>query len=113
MSRRTRVVASLAALALGAPAATAHAATRTWQAADAVPHALPGPGAQAAAARDWIVGARAGAPTRSIARAHGARALALPGAYKLPAGRARAFAAALRRRGLLAYSEPDRTLHLT
>jgi Subtilase family len=114
MSRRTRFAGPAVTLALAlVAAAPAGAATAPWQAADRVPHDLPSTGARAAAAtRDWIVGARASAGTAAIARAHGAQALRLPGAYSLPAGRARAFATALRRHGLLAYSEPDRTLHV-
>jgi Subtilase family len=112
MSRTTLLcllVVALLALAAG-PAA---AAVPAWQAADRAPHALPAPGAHAAAAaaaRDWLIGARPSRAARRIARAHGARPLLLRGAYALPAGRARAFAAALRRRGLLRWSEPDRTL---
>ncbi|MCW3000843.1 MAG: hypothetical protein JWQ20_141 [Conexibacter sp.] len=92
--------------------ATPAGAAPGWQNLDRVPHALPAPGAHAAAAAPatWIVGARSTAATGRIARTHGARALRLAGAYVLPAGRARAFATDLRRRGLLRYSQADTTM---
>jgi hypothetical protein len=108
MSRRTTFAGSLLALAVAVLAPPAGASAPP---ADRVPHALPPAGARAAVvAPTWIVGARAGRATARIARAHGARALRLPGAYLVASGRARAFAAALRGDGLLAYSEPDPTL---
>ncbi|HMJ33683.1 MAG TPA: S8 family serine peptidase [Baekduia sp.] len=99
-------VVVLALLLLAAPAGGAEP---RWQAADHVPHALPAPGAHAAAAGParWIVGARPGAAADRIAGAHGARPLRLAGAYSVPAARARALAAALRARGLLRYSQAD------
>jgi hypothetical protein len=55
----------------------------------------------------WLVAARASRTARRIARAHGARALPLAGTYSVATSRARAFAHALARAGLLRYSEPD------
>jgi hypothetical protein len=101
--------AAVVALALLLVAAPAGADTPRWQAFDRVPHALPAAGAHAAAATPdrWIVGARPGAATGRIARAHGARPLRLAGAYTVPRRGARAFASALRARGLLRYSQAD------
>jgi subtilisin family serine protease len=110
---RTALLCSLvvALLVLAAPAAGA--AVR-WQALDRVPHELPPAAAHAATASRWIVAARAGAVAARLARAHGAQAVTgIAGAYTLPAGRARAFAAALRDRRLLRFSEPDRLLRRT
>jgi hypothetical protein len=104
-------VAALALAAAGGGAGGADAAVPFVDAA--VPHALPAPGAHAArlsAGGAWIVGARTGAATARIAARHGARRVGVGGAYRVPTGQARAFAADLNRRGLLAYSEPDRTL---
>jgi hypothetical protein len=99
------------ALAGGAAAALLAAPTA---AADAIepPMTLPGDAAAAAApaARaTWIVGARPGAPARDVARRFGARAIgpAGTGGYVVARHRARAFAAALERRGLLVYAQPD------
>jgi hypothetical protein len=104
----------ITALLLLATPAGARAGAPRWQTLDRVPHALPAPGAHAAAApaapASWIVGARSTAATARIARVHGARALRLSGAYVLPAGRARAFATDLRRHGLLRYSQADTTV---
>jgi hypothetical protein len=113
MSRTTLLCLLVAAALPATGAAPAAAATPSWAAGDHVPHALPAPGARAAAGAeppDWLVGARTSPATAGIARAHGARALRLAGAYAVPTGRARAFAAALQRRGLLAWSEPDAQL---
>lgn len=110
---RTALLCSfvVAVLVVAAPAA---GAVPRWQALDRVPHALPGPGAHAATAGDWIVGARAGAATAALARTHGAQPVGhIAGAYTVPTGRARAFALALRARRLLRFSEPDRTLQRT
>jgi subtilisin family serine protease len=63
-------------------------------------------GAGAAGTATWVVGARPTPASAAIARRHGARAV-LPGGYVVPRARARALAAALRRRGLLTYAEPD------
>jgi subtilase family protein len=77
-----------------------------------VPMSLPGDAtaSSAPAARDtWIVGARPGAAGRAVAHRFGARRTgpAGTGGYVLARGRARAFAAALRRQGLLVYAQPD------
>ena len=58
----------------------------------------------------WLLGARPSPATARAARAHGATALRLRGAYAVPTREAQALAAALRRRGLLRWSEPDRPL---
>ena len=92
----------LAFLALsGAPA---HASM------SAPPMVLPGDARAAAAPADpstWIVAAsdtRAAAP---LARRFGARPVGSVGAHVVPRRKARAFAAALRRRGLLSFAEPN------
>ena len=59
----------------------------------------------AAGSRTWIVGATGDAA--AIARRHGARALKLERTYVIARAKARAFAADLRRAGLLRYAEPD------
>lgn len=79
----------------------------------APPQLLPGDAraAQVAADRDtWIVGVRPGRAGAAIARRHDARRIA-PGtdAYLIARPGARRFAAALRSRGLLVYSEPNRS----
>jgi hypothetical protein len=119
MSRTTLtgpLAVGAALMALAAPAGASAPAPR-WQAFDRAPHALPAAGsaaraaARAARAGDpaprWIVAGGADARTAALARRHGARALRLAGVYTLPATRARAFAAALRDRGLLRYSQAD------
>jgi hypothetical protein len=76
------------------------------------PMTLPGDAAAATVRADgstWIVGGRPGAAARALAarfRADpvGARGT---GGYAVATGRARAFAAALRRRGLLVYAQPN------
>jgi len=69
---------------------------------------LPGDVTGAAnASRTWIVGARPGAGTAAIARRHGATALGVDGAYVIARDRARTFAQALRRTGVLTHAEPD------
>jgi hypothetical protein len=98
---RSALLAAVAALVAAAPA-SAVAAT-----AGERPMRLPAPGASAARSQTWIVGARPGARAAGLARRHGARALAAGSAYRIPAARARAFAAALRRAGALSYAEPD------
>jgi hypothetical protein len=112
MSRTTLPCpAALVVIGLLVLAAPAGAAAPRWQTLDRVPHALPGRGgahtSAAPSSSRWIVGAGSGTVTRQIARAHGARALRLAGAYVVPTGRARAFAAELRRHGLLRYSQAD------
>src|SRR3954454_22520166 len=74
---------------------------------------LPSAGARAAAAQParWLVGARPDVRVDKVARGFGARPLELRGTYVLPRDHARGFAAALRRRGALAYAEPDIALH--
>ena len=78
---------------------------------------LPGDAAAAsapAARATWIVGARPSAASRALARRFGARARR-PGRHRrLRRGareRARAFAGALRRSGLLVYAQPDTLGH--
>jgi hypothetical protein len=103
--------AALAAVAATAAPAAAPAA-ELKHAPPALTVSLPAaPGKAAAAAsrnadrRTWIVGARPGGGP--LARAHGARRIAGL-AWMVPRGRARALAAALRARDLLAYAEPNR-----
>ena len=103
MPRRRPLIAALLGLAL-APA--------TASADPAAPMTLPG---AATAARvpaqpgPWLVGARPGPAARAVARRFGARHFGLPetGGYSVPRARARALAAALDRRGLLVYAQPD------
>ncbi|MDX6702685.1 MAG: hypothetical protein QOF26_2911 [Baekduia sp.] len=108
---RTTPLGSLVVVALLAFAVPAGAATPGWRAVDRLPHALPAAGAARAASQaattDWLVGARPAPAGARLARRFGARSLLLPGAYAVAAPDARAFAAALRRRGLLRFSEPD------
>lgn len=81
------------------------AATAVLAAAPAPPMDLPArTTSRAQASSSWIVGATSPAPV--LAERFGARALG-QGAYAIPAARARPFAAALRRRGLLFYAERD------
>ncbi len=61
----------------------------------------------AAESTTWIVGAATGAASKAVARRHRARALKLDGTYVIARERARAFAAALRHKGLLRQAEPD------
>jgi hypothetical protein len=99
------------ALAGGAAAALLAAPTAAADVAE-LPMTLPGD-ARAASVRaapgSWIVGARPGAAARQVARRFGARHIGPPatGGYALATSRARAFAAALKRRGLLVYAQPD------
>jgi len=100
------VVMGLAALGGGSAAAAVRAPEPTVR--------LPAQHAARAAAATttgWIVGARPRSATGRIAARLGARALRLPGAYLVDAGRARALAAALRRRGLLVFAEPNVARH--
>ena len=55
----------------------------------------------------WIVAASDGRAAAPIARRYGARRVGSAGAHVVPRRNARAFAAALRRRGLLAFAEPN------
>jgi Subtilase family len=60
----------------------------------------------------WIVGARPRAASRRVARRYHARSFLSEGtAYLVARGRARAFASALRRRGMLSFAEPDWRAH--
>jgi Subtilase family len=98
-----------AAALLAAPIA---AADETAGSLVAPPMTLPGDAVAAsvpAAHGTWIVGARPGGAARAIARRFGARHIgpAGTGGYVLAPGRARAFADALDRRGLLVYAQPD------
>jgi hypothetical protein len=110
MTAPLRRAALLAAAALlVAPAAAAAAAPEP-------PLTLPGDAAAAsapAARSTWIVGARPTAASRMLARRFGARRIgpAGTGGYVLARGRARAFAGALRRSGLLVYAQPDTLGH--
>jgi hypothetical protein len=77
-----------------------------------LPMSLPGDAAAASVRADrstWIVGARPGAPTRALAARFGADPVGVrgTGGYAVATGRARAFAAALRERGLLVYAQPN------
>src|SRR4051794_27968118 len=76
------------------------------------PLKLPAAGPRAAGSQPgtWLIGARPGANVADAAKRFGARQLRLDGTYVLPRDRANGFAAALRRRGALAYAEPDVTL---
>jgi Subtilase family len=101
--RLSRLLA-LACLALAVAAAPARALTR--KALGQPPMHLPSPAASAASeARTWIVGARPGAT--AVAGRFGAKLISAHGAFVVPRAKARAFAAALRRRGLLVYAEPN------
>jgi Subtilase family len=110
------LAATFAAAALSAAAASPALAARTAAAGYATPPdrgptvLLPGDASAASADADpahWLVGSRSPA-ARPLAARYGARALAGGMGYVVPVGKARAFAAALRGRGLLSYAEPDR-----
>jgi hypothetical protein len=95
-----------AVAALFAVPATAAAATPS------LPMILPGDATAAsvpAARSTWIVGARPSAAARRLAARFGARQVGLrgTGGYVLSRARARAFADALRTRGLLVYAQPN------
>ena len=101
-----RCVLACAAAALFAAPATAGAATVD------PPMVLPGDAAASAvraAPTTWIVGATPGAAGQALAPRFGARHIgpAGTGGYVVPRAKARAFAAALRVRGLLVWAEPD------
>jgi hypothetical protein len=73
---------------------------------------LPGDAAAARVQADgatWIVGARPGPAAAAVARRYGARVTgpAGTGGYVVARSRARAFAAALRSRGVLVYAQPN------
>lgn len=92
-----RLIPAVCALLLAAPAAV-HASEI------AAPMDLPGRGASAAGAGDWLLGVRHGTPAPA-----GAKVL-VPGTLVVPRARARAVAAQLRRAGDLLYAEPDRSI---
>jgi Subtilase family len=102
-SRPVRAAVLAATLVLCAPAAAAAAVP-------ALPMSLPGDASAAGMEADgatWIVGARPGAATRRLARAHGARSLGAPGAYVVARSRARPFARGLAAAHRLTYAQPD------
>jgi Subtilase family len=107
MTRRpARAAVALAALAFALPASASAAGL------PAAPLQLPGDASTANVRADsssWIVGARPGEPGARIARAYGARHIGPQGTggYAVAAGKARAFAAALRAHGLLSYAQPN------
>ena len=101
---RRALAGGVAAALLAAPSAAADAPE--------LPMTLPGDATAAsvpAVHSRWIVGARPGRRSREIARAFGARHIGPPGTggYVLARSRARAFASALERRGLLVYAQAD------
>src|SRR6266496_990224 len=103
--------------AVGAPHPIGAAAVRGAPIAGArpLPMSLPPAAASAARAlpRRWLVGAAAGARSTALAHRFGARrVLPRTGIFVLSRGRANAFAATLRRQGLLVYAEPDRRVKL-
>lgn len=88
---------------LAASAVPAHAMSRP-------PMTLPGDARAAGAPADrgtWIVAARESGAAARLARRYRARPVGSAGAHVVPRRNARAFAAALRRRGLLAFAEPN------
>jgi hypothetical protein len=104
--RPALLLAALCAAALAAPGPAAAAGP------PAPPRVLPGDAgvARAAAARPtWIVGARPGRAAEAVARRCAARRIGprTTGGYVVARRRARAFAGALRARGVLVYAEPD------
>ena len=103
ISRVRLLTATLAALVLGA--APAHAAFRSFP----EPMQLPGDASAASVWADagtWMVGATPSPATRAVARGFGAGEVG-PGDYVVARAKARAFAAALRRRHLLTYAQPN------
>ena len=103
MRARSVCTAGVALALMTAPSAQA--------ALDELPMRLPAASSTkrlaAAQPSSWLVGARRTAATARIARAHGARRLKQKTVFQLPAARARAFAAELRRAGSLTYAEPN------
>lgn len=78
--------------------------------AAAPPMVLPGDARASAGVSDpgtWIVAARPGPAVARIARRYAARRVGSVGAHVVARRRAGAFAAALRRRGLLSFAEPN------
>ena len=74
------------------------------------PMVLPGDARAAVAPADpstWIVAANDARAARALARRYGATSVGSVGAHVVARERARAFAAALRRRGLLSFAEPN------
>src|SRR5690242_2684 len=106
MTRRpARAALASAVLALAVAPAAASGST-------AFPMQLPGDASAAsvrAAGSTWIVGARPGATATALARRYAARVTgpAGTGGYVVAKDRARAFAGALRRAGILVYAQPD------
>jgi hypothetical protein len=104
-TRRTLLAGAVLAACLAAPTAAA--------AQPAPPLDLPGDAVASAAVpadgATWIVGARPGAEARAVARRLGARAVGPDGTggFVVARRQARAFAAALRERGLLVYAQPN------
>jgi hypothetical protein len=101
-----------APLLVAAVAALFAVPTTAAAATPSLPMILPGDATAAsvpAARSTWIVGARPGAAARRLAARFGARHVGLrgTGGYVLSRARARAFAAALRTRGLLVYAQPN------
>jgi len=89
---------------LAASAAPAHAMLTE------PPMTLPGDARAAVAPSDprtWIVAAADDRRAATVARRYGARPVGSAGAHVVARGKARAFAAALRRRGLLSFAEPN------
>jgi hypothetical protein len=102
---RRGMLAGAAAMLLATPAT---AAAATFE----PPMTLPGDAAAASVSADrstWIVGARPSAAASALAARFGADPVGVrgTGGYAVATGRARAFAAALRRRGLLVYAQPN------
>jgi hypothetical protein len=108
MRRLIGMAATVAGVAVLCPAASAFTAPDYAMR----PMKLPAAGPRAAGSQPgtWLIGARPGANVAKAAKRFGARQLRLDGTYVLPRDRANGFAAALRRRGALAYAEPDVTL---
>ena len=83
-------------------------ATPAIGAMEAPPMTLPGDAHAASGPADpdtWIVGAHDAGATAPLAHRYGATAVGSVGAYVVARRDARAFAAALRRRGLLSFAE--------
>ena len=95
---------------LTACALLALSASPALGAMEAPPMTLPGDARAARAPADldtWIVGARDARAAAPLARHYGAVAVGSVGAHIVARADARAFAAALRRRGLLSFAEPN------
>ncbi|HWM08069.1 MAG TPA: S8 family serine peptidase, partial [Solirubrobacteraceae bacterium] len=98
--RRALAACGAAALLAASPAAADPPAPPMTLPGDAAAARLP------AAPGTWIVGARPGAASERLGRRFGAERLGL-GGYVIARQRARAFARALERRGLLVYAQAD------